>query len=66
MGRLADGGGRPAGQVDDPSDAERIFATLAQGGRIEIPLGETFWARRFGAVVDQFGIAWSINCEKVH
>jgi PhnB protein len=51
-------------QVEEPDQAERIFATLAERGRIETPLEETFWARRFGAVVDQFGITWSINCEK--
>ena len=51
-------------QVEDPAEAERIFATLAERGRIESPLEETFWARRFGAVIDQFGITWTINCEK--
>lgn len=28
-----------------------------------MPLQKTFWATRFGALVDQFGIAWAINCE---
>jgi len=46
------------------SDAERVFAVLAQSGTITVPLQETFWASRFGAVIDQFGIPWSINCEK--
>jgi PhnB protein len=27
-------------------------------------LQETFWARRYGALVDQFGVPWEINCEK--
>jgi PhnB protein len=26
-------------------------------------LQETFWAMRFGVLVDRFGIRWSINCE---
>jgi PhnB protein len=34
---------------------------LAEGGT---PLQETFWATRFGILVDQFGIPWMINCEK--
>jgi PhnB protein len=60
---------RPGGfcvvlQMTDPADAERVFRGLAENGRIEMPLEETFWAARFGAVVDQFGIPWSINCEK--
>ena len=51
-------------QMDDPADAEQVFDSLAEQGRIEMPLQETFWALRFGAVIDQFGIPWSINCEK--
>ena len=48
--------------VDDAAAAERIFAQLADGGRVGAPMGETFWAKRFGAVVDRFGIPWAINC----
>lgn len=48
----------------DPVQAERIFQGLAENGTIQMPLEETFWALRFGAVVDQFGIPWAINCEK--
>lgn len=50
--------------VDDVAAAERIFATLADGGHVTVPLQQTFWAQRFGAVVDRFGIPWGINCEE--
>ena len=50
--------------TDDPKDADRIFAALADGGRIDMPIQETFWARRFGMCADRFGIAWMVNCEK--
>ena len=50
--------------LDDDGAAQRIFAQLADGGRITVPLQQTFWAQRFGAVVDRFGIPWGINCEK--
>jgi PhnB protein len=50
-------------QMDDPGTAERVFQALAENARIEMPLQETFWASRFGALIDQFGIPWSINCE---
>lgn len=50
-------------QIDDLGRAERIFTQLADGGRIVMPLEKTFWAERFGMVVDRFGIAWLINCE---
>jgi PhnB protein len=50
--------------VDDPAEAERVFAALGQGGNVVMPLGETFWARKFGMLVDRFGIQWLVNCEK--
>jgi PhnB protein len=34
-----------------------------EGGSVTMPLEETFWAARFGMVVDRFGIPWLINCE---
>jgi PhnB protein len=51
-------------QMDDAAAAERVFEGLAEAGTIRMPLQETFWAARFGAVVDRFGIPWSINCER--
>ena len=48
--------------LDDVAAADRIFAMLADGGRVIVPLQQTFWAQRFGAVVDRFGIPWGINC----
>ena len=50
--------------VDDPADAERIFNALAAGGTVRMPLQKTFWAVRFGMLVDQFGTPWMINCEQ--
>src|SRR6266436_9730219 len=49
--------------VDKPADAERIFNALAQNGTVQMPLQKTFWAERFGMLVDQFGIPWMVNCE---
>jgi PhnB protein len=51
-------------EVKQPADAERIFDELAKGGRVLMPLEKTFWASRFGMVVDRFGIPWMINCEE--
>jgi PhnB protein len=50
--------------VEDPAEAERIFHALADGGTVQMPIEETFWAVRFGMVVDRFGTPWMINCEK--
>ncbi len=48
----------------DPREAERIFHALAENGQVRMDIQETFWAQRFGMLVDQFGIPWMINCEK--
>jgi len=50
-------------QIKSTADAERIFYELARNGRIILPLEKTFWAARFGMLVDRFGIPWMINCE---
>jgi PhnB protein len=51
-------------QVETPDEAERLFAALAEGGTVQMPIGETFWAVRFGMLTDRFGVPWMINCEK--
>jgi PhnB protein len=50
-------------QIESTSEAERIFRDFASEGRVVMPLEKTFWAERFGIVVDRFGIQWLINCE---
>ncbi len=50
--------------LKDPAEAERIYRTLSGGGSVTMPMQETFWAARFGMLVDQFGIPWMINCQK--
>jgi PhnB protein len=50
--------------IDDSVDAERIFHALAENGTVRMPIQQTFWAARFGVVLDQFGIHWAINCEQ--
>ena len=50
-------------QMSDTADAERIYNALAHDGTVLMPLEKTFWASRFGQVVDRFGIPWQINCE---
>ena len=52
-------------QFKDIKEAERVFHALAESGRVGMPLQQTFWAARFGTLVDRFGIPWMINCELV-
>ena len=51
--------------TSDATEAERVFEELGKDGRVVLPLEKTFWAERFGMVVDRFGIPWMINCEAV-
>jgi PhnB protein len=50
-------------EVKEPAEAERIFHALAENGTVQMPIQQTFWAARFGMVVDRFGIPWMVNCE---
>lgn len=49
--------------VADPSEAERVFEALADGGTVEMPIGETFWSPKFGICRDRFGTPWMVNAE---
>jgi PhnB protein len=49
--------------VTEPAEAERIFKALSEQGTVTMPLQQTFWAVRFGMLVDRFGIPWMVNCE---
>jgi len=46
-----------------PEKAERFFAALSDGGRIQLPLLKTFFAERYGIVIDRFGISWKVMAE---
>jgi len=50
--------------ADSDADAERMFAALADGGQVFMPIEETFFASRFGQVQDRFGINWMILKER--
>lgn len=49
--------------TEDPSEQERHFNALAEGGEIRMPLGDVPWGARYGEVVDRYGIRWLLNCE---
>ena len=42
-------------------EAEKIFNGLSQGGKVTMPLNETFWGAYFGMWEDKFGIQWMVN-----
>ena len=47
--------------VDSIDEAERVWAKLAQGAQVRMPLAPTFWATRFGMLTDRYGKAWMVN-----
>jgi PhnB protein len=49
-------------EIEQPAEADRIFAALAENANVTMPIQQTFWAARFGMLVDQFGIPWMVNC----
>lgn len=46
--------------VLDAAEAERLFAALADGGEVRMPLAKTFFSPSFGMVADRFGVAWMV------
>jgi PhnB protein len=42
-------------------EATRIFGALAEGGRITMEPGKTFWSEYFGMLTDRFGTPWMVN-----
>lgn len=47
--------------TDDIEDARRVWASLSEGGTVEMPLEATFWSPAFGVCVDRFGTPWMVN-----
>jgi PhnB protein len=50
--------------VDSNEEAERIYNALTEGGQVFMPMGEQFFAHRFGQFRDKFGINWMVIHEK--
>jgi len=48
-------------QVDTSAEVDRLFNALGEGGTITMPVGETFFSKRFGMLTDRFGTPWMIN-----
>ena len=51
-------------EVHTIEEAERLFAALSAGGKVQMPLTETFWSHRFGMFEDRYGKPWMVNCNK--
>lgn len=49
-------------EPDTRAEADRLFAALSSGGKVELPMQEMFWGAYFGSYVDRFNVQWMINC----
>jgi len=45
------------------AEAKQRFNALSEGGQVQMPLGETFFAKSFGMVADRFGVNWMVLAE---
>lgn len=48
---------------NDVDDMNQKFEALAAGGKVTMPLNDTFWGARFGMLTDKFGINWMFSCD---
>jgi PhnB protein len=46
--------------AESPAEAKQRFDALAEGGQVQMPLNETFFAKSFGMVADRFGMSWMV------
>ena len=50
-------------ECESVAEEEKLFAALSDGGKVTMPLQDTFWGAHFGMVTDRFGINWMFNAE---
>ena len=50
--------------LDSREEADRIFKSLSEGGKVEMPLADMFWGAYYGSLVDKFGVQWMVNVNK--
>jgi len=50
-------------RAEDKEKADLLFRKLSDGGRIILPMADTFWGSYHGLFVDKFGIKWKINAQ---
>ncbi len=47
--------------ADNKDEADQLFNGLSNGGKIEMPIADSFWGSYFGMLVDKFGIQWTVE-----
>ena len=49
-------------EPDTRAETKKLFDSLSEGGKVEMPLAEMFWGDYFGSCTDKFGMRWMFNC----
>ena len=49
--------------MPEVAEAERVFAALAEGGEVQMPIGPSFFSPAFGMCRDRFGTPWMIMAD---
>jgi PhnB protein len=51
-------------QCESLEEIEKLFPLFSDGGKVSMPLQDTFWNARFGMLTDRYGVNWMFNFEK--
>lgn len=47
-----------------PEEQKSVYDKLSSGGKITMPLQDTFWGATFGILIDRYGICWMCNYDR--
>lgn len=48
---------------DTVAETQTLFNALSKGGKVTMPLADTFWGAHFGMLIDKYGFHWMLNCQ---
>ena len=47
--------------MESKEEADKLFNGLSAGGKVEVPMDDSFWGSYFGMFRDKYGIEWIIQ-----
>ncbi len=50
--------------TDSREDADKVFNGLSNGGKVTMPMNDTFWGSYFGMFTDKYGINWMVSYDQ--
>ncbi|GJM63687.1 VOC family protein [Persicobacter diffluens] len=49
---------------EEETEQAKVFEALSKGGKVIMPLNDTFWGAKFGMLHDKFGVKWMLHLQK--